>query len=82
MTTSPSTTRVFVMYTLGYALAIAALLLDIRYGRAIFALIGLASSLAMTTHLLYRVARAMAFSPAAAHLRTAPMRAGRQRVAA
>ncbi|AKI99314.1 hypothetical protein ATI61_12438 [Archangium gephyra] len=68
MTTPPNSFKTFAMYALGYALTIAALLLDIRYGQAIFALVGFVSSVAVTTHLLYRTARAMAFSPTADRL--------------
>jgi hypothetical protein len=66
MMTPPNTFKMFAMYTLGYALTIASLLLDIRYGQTIFTLVAFVSSVAVTAHLLYRTARAMAFSPPAA----------------
>lgn len=74
MTTPPNTFKTFAMYALGYAITIAALLLDIRYGQAIFALVGFVGSLAVTSHIVYRTARAMAFSPTAARLQTVPVR--------
>jgi hypothetical protein len=74
MTTPPATGRTFAGYALGFALTITALLLDIRHGGAIFPLVALSGSLIITTLLLYRVARAMAYSPTAARLRTVPLR--------
>lgn len=65
MMTPPNTFKMFAMYTLGYALTIASLLLDIRYGQTIFTLVAFVSAITVTAHLLYRTARAMAFSPAA-----------------
>ncbi|OJT18640.1 hypothetical protein BO221_38470 [Archangium sp. Cb G35] len=84
MMTPPNTFKSFVMYALGYAITIAALLLDIRYGQAIFAFIAFVGSIAVTAHLLYRTARAMAFSPTADRLQSVPVRvtAGGQRLAA
>lgn len=84
MKTPPNSLKTFALYALGYALTIASLLLDIRYGGAIFALVGFVSSVVVTTHLLYRAARAMAFSPTAARLQAVPVRmmAGGQRLAA
>ncbi len=74
MTTPPNTLKTFAMYALGYALTIASLLLDIRYGGALFALIGFAGSVVVTSHILYRAARAMAYSPTADRMRTVPVR--------
>jgi hypothetical protein len=73
MTTPPATGRTFAGYALGFALTITALLLDIRHGGELFLLIALSGSLIITTLLLYRVARAMAFSPTAARPRTLPV---------
>lgn len=74
MTTPPSTGKAFAMYALGFALTITALLLDIRQGGALFALAGLTGSLMLSALLLYRAARAMAFSPTAARIQTVPVR--------
>ncbi len=84
MTTPPNTAKAFAMYALGYALSIVALVLDVRHGVAIFALAGFAGSVVVTTLILYRAARAMAFSPMAAQPRTVPVRvsADSQRLAA
>lgn len=84
MKTPPNSIKTFAVYALGYAIAIASLLLDIRYGEAIFALVGFVSSLVVTTHLLYRAASAMAFSPTAARLQPVPVSvtSGGQRLAA
>ncbi|HEX5747792.1 MAG TPA: hypothetical protein VFZ09_16205 [Archangium sp.] len=69
MATPTTSLKTFAMYALGYALTIAALLLDIRYGQAIFALAAFVGSVAVTAHLLYQTARAMAYSPTADQLR-------------
>jgi hypothetical protein len=74
MTTPPNSLKTFAVYALGYAITIASLLLDIRYGQTIFALVGFVGSIAVTSHIVYRTARAMAFSPTAARLQTVSVR--------
>jgi hypothetical protein len=66
--------KLFALYALGFAAAIAGLVLDIQRGAVLFGFIGLGGSLVMTTLMLYRVARAMAFSPTAARQATEPAR--------
>lgn len=73
-TTPPNTGKTFAMYALGFALTITALILDIRQGGEIFAVMGLMGSIMLCTPLLYRAARAMAFSPTVARLQTVPVR--------
>lgn len=84
MTTPPNTLKLVAVYALGYALTIVSLLLDIRHGGALFTLIGFVGSIVITTHILYRAARAMAFSPTAVSLQTVPVSvtSGGQRLAA
>lgn len=65
----------FATYVLGYALAILALVVDIQRGGALLTALGFAGCLGLTTHLLYAVARAMAFSPTGTRLAPAPARA-------
>ncbi len=68
MTTPPNHNKTVALYALGYALTMASLIIDIRLGGAIFALIAFAGSLVLTSRLLYRAAHAMAYSPTAARL--------------
>ncbi|HYO71946.1 MAG TPA: hypothetical protein VEU33_38300 [Archangium sp.] len=84
MKTLPNNSKTFAMYALGYAITIAALLLDIRYGQAIFALVAFVGSIAVTSHILYQAARAMAFSPTEDRLQPIALRVtpGSQRLAA
>jgi hypothetical protein len=63
--------KTLAVYALGYTLTIVLLVLDIRHGGTLFTFLGFAVSFAITTHLLYRVARAMAFSPTAAPMEPA-----------
>ncbi|MCY1073215.1 hypothetical protein [Archangium lansingense] len=84
MTTPPNSNKTFALYALGYALTIASLIVDVRLGSAIFALIGFAGSLVITTRLIYQAARAMAYSPTPARLQMVPVHvtSGSQRIAA
>jgi hypothetical protein len=84
MKTPPNSNKTFAVYALGFALTITALVLDIRQGGAIFSVASLMGSLMMSTLLIYRAARAMAFSPTVARLQTVPVRvaSGDQRLAA
>lgn len=79
-----SSSNVLAVYVVSFALAIAAVVLDIRHGGVLFAFLGLVGSLAMTTVMVYRMARAMAFSPMADRLASAPARvpSSRERPAA
>jgi hypothetical protein len=74
MKTPPASGSTFAVYALGFALTITALILDIRLGGSLFALAGFAGSLMISALLIYRAARAMAYSPAAARIQTVPVR--------
>ena len=74
--------KLFAVYVLGYALAIAALVIDIQRGGVLFTLIGFATCLGLSTHLLHRMARAMAFSPTGARLAPVRMSQGGRSMAA
>jgi hypothetical protein len=71
----------FALYVLGYALAIAALVIDISRG-GVLTFLGFASCLGLSTHLLYQLARAMAFSPMGARLAPEPVRYDRRELTA
>ena len=83
-TTPPNSGKTFAVYALGFALTITALILDIRQGGAIFAVAGFMGSIIISAFLVYRAARAMAFSPTGARVQSIPVRvpAGDQRLAA
>lgn len=66
--------KLLALYSLSFAVTIAALVVDIQRGVVFFGYLGLVGSLVMSALLLYRVARAMAFSPTAARLAAEPAR--------
>jgi hypothetical protein len=66
--------KLLALYSLSFAATIAALVIDIQHGVVLFGYLGLVGSLVMSTLLLYRAARAMAFSPTAARLAAEPAR--------
>lgn len=66
--------KLLALYSLSFAVTIAALVVDIQRGVVFFGFLGLVGSLVMTALLLYRAARAMAFSPTAARLAAEPAR--------
>ena len=75
MNTPPAfSNKLLALYSLSFAATIAALVVDIQRGVVLFGFLGLVGSIVMTTLLLYRAARAMAFSPMAARLDTEPAR--------
>jgi hypothetical protein len=68
---STSGNKSFAVYVVMYALAISSLVVDVQRGSAFFSVLGIVTSILLTTFLAYRMARAMAFSPTAS--RPAPM---------
>jgi hypothetical protein len=72
----------FATYVLGYALSITALVIDIHRGGALLTVLGFVSCLGLSTHLLYQLARAMAFNPMGARLAPVPVRCDRRELAA
>ncbi|MFL5358080.1 hypothetical protein [Archangium sp.] len=76
--------KLLALYTLSFAATIAALVVDLQRGVVLFGYLGLVGSIVTTTLLLYRAARAMAFSPTADRLaaENARLPSGEQRPAA
>ena len=66
--------KLLALYSLSFAATIAALVIDLQRGVLLFGYLGLVGSVVMTTLLLYRAARAMAFSPTAARMAAEPAR--------
>ena len=61
----------FAAYVVMYTVALASLVLDIQRGGVLFTLLGIVSSILLTTLIAYRMAQAMAVSPTGS--RMAPM---------
>lgn len=75
MNSPPSfSNKLLALYSLSFIATIAALVVDIERREVFFGFLGLVGSLMMTTLLIYRMARAMAFSPTVARLEPEPAR--------
>jgi hypothetical protein len=75
---SSAGTSSFAPYVVTYVLALASLVLDIQRGGVFFILIGVLSSLLLTTLLVYRMAQAMAHSATASSPASLPVRIAEQ----
>jgi membrane protein implicated in regulation of membrane protease activity len=79
-----SGSKTLAAYAIGYVIAIASIVSDIRLGGVHFTLIGFATSLVLSALVIYRMARAMALAPTPARREpaTVGMPSGQRLVAA
>jgi hypothetical protein len=60
---SSSGNKSFAVYVIMYTIVLASLALDIQRGGILFTLVGIASSILLTTLIAYQMAQAMSVSP-------------------